>query len=156
MAIGNFNSQSGIYKWANAYHEMATGSVTSFGELELYGLSGRGEPVGRPLAKVHLLIDSHCRCAISKRGDPAWPSSFFAYFLFSVLAVSLSVFVLWRFLPFFSVLFLPFSPSHFLPSFPFPLFSKSPFLLFSLSLEPIIQTSSNQRGAIQIIMCTFI
>ena len=50
--------------------------------------------------------------------------------------------------------FLTFSPSHFLPSFSFIPCSKSPDLFFCLSLERIIQTSSDERGVMEIITCT--
>ena len=55
IATGNFNSQLGIQKLLKTYHEMVTGNLTPFGELKIYKLNGRGEPAGRPHAKVHLL-----------------------------------------------------------------------------------------------------
>ena len=54
-ATGNLNSQLGIQKLLKTYHEMVTGNLTPFGELKIYKLNGRGEPAGRPHAKVYLL-----------------------------------------------------------------------------------------------------
>ena len=55
IATGNFNSQLGIQKLLKTHHEMVTGNLTPFGELKIYKLNGRGEPAGRPHAKVYLL-----------------------------------------------------------------------------------------------------
>ena len=157
MTTGNFNSQLGIRKWWKTYHEMATGNLTPFGHLKIYKPNGEGRDRGAPLAQAHLLVDWHCRAKSSKWGDPAWPSPFPPHLRFSVIAVSLSFSfgplspsLLCSFVP------SPFSPSHFLLSFSFIPWSKVPDFAFCLSVERIIQTSSDERGVMKIITCILI
>ena len=156
MTTGNFNSQLGIHKWWKTHHEMATGNLTPFGELKIYKPNGEGRDRGALPCQgasadwLALSMRNH-RNGATLPGTPhfrrlsAFPSS---------LSPSLSPLAPCPLLSCALSPFLTFSPSHFLLSFSFIPCSKSPDLFFCLSFERIIQTSSDERGVMEIITCT--